>query len=53
MLFSKRLKRYLINRELKQINKDLEKAQDIKSYLVVENKRLDLMMKLNKIGAKK
>ena len=53
MLFSKRLKRYLINRELKKINKDLEKAQDIKSYLVVENKRLDLMMKLNKIGKKK
>lgn len=53
MLFSKRLKRYLINRELKQINKDLEKAQDIKSYLVFENKRLDLMMKLNKIGKKK
>ena len=53
MLFSKRLKRYLINRKLKKMNKDLASAKDIKSYLAVENKRLDLIMKLNKIGVKK
>jgi hypothetical protein len=52
VIFSKRLKRYLINRKLKKLNKALVGAQDIKSYLVLENQRLDLITKLNKIGKK-
>lgn len=52
MIFTKRFKKYLINRKLKKLSKELVGTQDIKSYLVLENKRLDLIMKLNKIGKK-
>lgn len=52
MIFTKRFKKYLINRKLKKLSKALVGAQDIKSYLVLENQRLDLMTKLNKIGKK-
>lgn len=52
VIFTKKFKKYLINRKLRKLSKELVSAQDIKSYLVLENKRLDLIMKLNKIGKK-
>jgi len=53
VMFCKSIKRYMLNRKIKKLNKSLTAVPDIKSYLVLENKRLDLMAKLNKVSKKK
>lgn len=52
-MFCKRLRIYLTNRKLKKINKQLTVVPDIKNFLVLENQRLDLIGKINKIKGKK
>lgn len=52
-MFCKRLRIYLANRKLKKINKQLTIVPDIKNFLVLENERLDLMAKVNKLKGKK
>lgn len=49
----KKARVFLVNRKLKKINKDLLGVQDIKNFLVLENKRLDLLDKIYKIKGKK
>jgi hypothetical protein len=49
-MFCKKFRKFLINRKLKKLNKELVNVPDIKQFLVLENKRLDLMEKINKIN---
>lgn len=51
-MFVKSFRRFLINRKLKKLNESLLNVPDIKTYLIMENKRLDLITKLNKVRRK-
>lgn len=46
----KKIKCYFVNRKIKSLNRQLTQVPDIRSYLRLENERLDLITKLNKIG---
>lgn len=52
-MLCKRLRIYLINRKLKKINKQLTVVPDIKNFLILENERLDIVGKINKLKGKK
>ena len=47
-----RFKIYCINRKIKKLNNKISKSKEIKEWLLVENKRLDLLHKINKIKGK-
>ena len=54
MNICKKLRVYVVNRKLKKLNRELTSVSDIKGFLKLENRRLDLLAKINKIrGIKK
>ena len=48
-----RFKIYCINRKIKKLNNRISRSREVKDWLVVENERLDLINKINKIKGKK
>lgn len=48
-----KFKIYFINRKIKKLNNQISKSKEIKDWLVIENKRLDLLGKVSKIKGKK
>ena len=51
-MLCKKIKLYFVNRKLKKLNQNIANAPDIKSFLKLENLRLDLIGKVNKIKGK-